>query len=525
MMTRRTGLRAAAESWMEGEKLNELTELYTPQEAWDELASVRQTYVRKHLAAYSGLHKELSATAEAGSFWKRRGKARIHVPLAADIASVSAGLLFGNAPRCRIYGETDNPKTDKSGKLAKSEKQVRLDAILRESLFESLIQEAAEVAAACGDIYLKCNWDEKELAYPSICYVGGDDAVPEYRFRRLVCVHFFTVIKKDRQNSTVWRLYERYEKGRILSAVFKGDTSNLGDEEASALEAYGIQPEVTVPGGGMMATHIPNARPSRVRKNEYGRSEFEGMRDMLDSLDETMSSWLRDIRLAKSRLIVPAEYLRKRQSKPVENLFSENRYTFEFDEDVETLVALDIVNDKDMKITPSQFSIRADEHAKTAEMLIRNIISMCGYSPQSFGLDIEGQAASGTALLIREKKSFSTRSRKLNYWSMPLERFLTSVLQLDSALYHQGGVKATDRVIVEFPDCMSTDISTMANAVKMMHDAQAASTEIKIKMLHPDWEEGEVKAEAQKVLTEYGTSDAAAIPGMGDLEKEAGDDA
>ena len=85
-------------------------------------------------------------------------------------------------------------------------------------------------------------------------------------------------------------------------------------------------------------------------------------------------------------------------------------------------------------------------------MLIRNIISMCGYSPQSFGLDIEGQAASGTALLIREKKSFSTRSRKLNYWSMPLERFLTSVLQLDSALYHQGGVKATDRVIVEFPD-------------------------------------------------------------------------
>ena len=291
------------------------------------------------------------------------------------------------------------------------------------------------------------------------------------------------------------------------------------------MEAYGIQPEVIVPGSGMMAVHVPNVRPSRVRKNEYGRSEFEGMRDMLDSLDETMSSWLRDIRLAKSRLIVPAEYLRKRQGKLAENMFSDNRYTFEFDEDVETLVALDIVNDKDMKITPSQFEIRADQHAKTAELLIRNIISMCGYSPQSFGLDIEGQAASGTALLIREKKSFSTRSRKLNYWSMPLERFLTSVLQLDSALYHQGGVKATDRVIVEFPDCMSTDISTMANAVKMMHDAQSASTEIKIKLLHPDWEEGEVKAEAQRVLKEYGTTDAAAIPGMGDLEKEVGDDA
>ena len=143
---------------------------------------------------------------------------------------------------------------------------------------------------------------------------------------------------------------------------------------------------------------------------------------------------------------------------------------------------------------------------------------MCGYSPQSFGLDIEGQAASGTALLIREKKSFSTRSKKLNYWSLPLERFLTSVLQLDNALYHQGGVIASDRVIVEFPDCMSTDISTMANAVKMMHDAQAASTEVKIKLLHPDWEEGEVKAEVARVIGEYGVANAAPVPGMGDLE-------
>ena len=185
-------------------------------------------------------------------------------------------------------------------------------------------------------------------------------------------------------------------------------------------------------------------------------------------------------------------------------------------------MALDIANDKDMKITPSQFAIRADEHAKTAELLIRQIISICGYSPQSFGLDINGQAASGTALLIREKKSFSTRSKKLNYWSMPLERFLTSVLQLDAALYHKGGVTSADRVIVEFPDCMSTDISTIANAVKMMHDAQAASTQIKVKLLHPDWEEGEVLEETARIMQEYGTPDPSAIANTGDLERETG---
>ena len=494
-------------------RLSELTEFFTPLEAWDELTAVRGEYVRKHWAAYSGLHKELAATAINGSFWKHRSKGKVHVPLAADIASVSANMLFGNAPRCRIY---DDVKKDNQT-CKKSTQQDRLDKILRENIFESLIQEAAEAAAACGDVYLKSNWDTDKLEYPSILYVDGRDAVPEYRFGRLVCVHFFTEIKTDRKSGKKWRLYERYEPGKILSDVFIGDSGTLGTESAADMEAYGIDPEVTVPGGGMMAVHIPNVKPSRVRKRDYGRSEFEGMRDMLDELDETFTSWFRDIRLAKSRLIVPAEYLRKRENQTADNMFSDNRYIWEFDEDVETLVALDIANDKDMKITPSQFEIRAEQHAKTADSLIRNIISMCGYSPQSFGLDIEGQAASGTALLIREKKSFSTRSKKLNYWSMPLERFLTSVLQLDGQLYHQGDIHNTDRVIVEFPDCMSTDITTMAGAVKMLHDAQAVSTYVKVKMTHPDWEEGEVQEEVNRIMQEFGTADPTAIAAAGDL--------
>ena len=264
-----------------------------------------------------------------------------------------------------------------------------------------------------------------------------------------------------------------------------------------------------------MAVHIPNMKPSRVRRTCYGRSEFEGMRDMLDALDEVYSSWIRDIRLAKSRLIVPAEFLRRRPSFGNEG--EDRHYTYEFDEDVETLVALDIANDSEMKITPSQFAIRADEHAKTAEALIRNIISMCGYSPQTFGLDIEGQASSGTALMIREKKSFSLRAKKLNYWSMPLENFLTAVLQLDAAVYHTPNVHASDRVVVEFPDSMSTDISTIAQAVQMMHNAQAVSTQTMVKLLHPDWEQGQVDEETERVLREFGVSGELPDIGQGDL--------
>lgn len=486
--------------------MSEMTGLFSPREAWDELSAERGWYVRKHRAAYSGVHEDLRATAVSGSFWARAGKAKVHVPIASDIASASADLLFGNPPRCRVYNDLTDEVEDG--------KQDRLDAILRESGFEGLLQEAAETAAVTGDVYLKCNWDAGALPCPTVAFVGGDDAVPEYRFGQLQCVHFFTDVKRERKTQKVWRLYERYERGRILSGIFCGDAADLGEEVPGALEAFGIDAETLVPGGGMMAVHIPNAKPSRVRKAEYGRSDFEGMRDMLDSLDEVYSSWMRDIRLAKSRLIVPAEFLRR---KPNFGSEGESRYTFEFDEDVETLVALDISNDTEMKITPSQFAIRAEEHAKTAEALVRNIISMSGYSPQTFGLDIQGQASSGTALLIREKKSFSMRSKKLNYWSMPLERFLTAVMRLDAEVYGEISAQEGDRVIIEFPDSMSTDLSTISQAVQLMHNAQAASTETMVKMLHPDWEQGQIEDEVRKVMEEYGVATMEPDAMQGDL--------
>lgn len=487
-----------------------MNDYLTPSEAWDELLSERRTYMRKHKAVYSGLHAELSSTALSGSFWKRKGKAKIHVPLAADIAAASADVLFGNPPRCRIYD--DEQETEEE------DKQNRLDLILRTSGFESLIQEAAEVDAVIGDVYLKCNWDSKKLDVPSIRYVSGEEALPEYRLGKLICVHFFTVIRTEPKSGRIWRMYERYEPGSIWSMVYCGDTSTLGVEHPDKLTDYGVEEYVAVPGGGMLAVHIPNMKPSRVRSQDYGRSEFEGMRDMLDSLDEAWSSWMRDIRLAKARMIVPAEFLRKRENSDGSGMFSDNRFSYEFDTDVEIYVALDIANDKNMNITPSQFLIRAQEHAETVEALIKNIISMCGYSPQTFGIDINGQASSGTALMIREKKTYQMRSKKLNYWSQPLETFLTAVLHLDAEIYHIPNVHPTDRVIVDFPEAMSTDISTMASAVKMMHDAQAITTKTAIKMLHPDWEQGQIDEEAEQALLEFGVSEPSAVATMGDLE-------
>lgn len=496
---------------------NSLSTFLTPKQAWDELQTYKTKYYRKYAAAYGGERTELAYTAENGTFWKRNGKCRIHVPVAADIAATSSDLLFSEEPRFTCFDEETEDNDSRN--------QQRLDELIAANNVHGLLNEAAETNAALGDVYLKLNSRPDEVDHPILTITQGDCAWPEYVLGVLKCIHFFDELRRDSQKDAVWRIYERYEHGKIVMAIFKGSSSDLGTEDRTGmLEQLGYEPEMVTPIQDMMAVHIPNIKPNRVyRSSVHGRSDYDGLRDMMDSLDETYSSWMRDIRLAKARLIVPAEYLRRKAS----DMFKDNEYTYEFDEDVETLVALDIDPQYagTSPITPSQFAIRAGEHAATCADLMRNIITIAGYSPQSFGIGIEGNAQSGTALHIREKKSFNTQGKKQTYWKSPLEKIMTAMVHLDVALFPGKGSEADDAVKVHFADNMANDISTTSSSIEMLNRAAAISTEIKVQMLHPDWTKKQISEEVERLKVESGLSMQEPDLLLGDLDNpNAGND-
>ena len=482
----------------------------TPQQAWDELMRYRSVYYRKYIAAYNGERLELSATSDRGMFWSRAGKAKIHVPIAADIAQTSRDMLFSEEPAFTCYDEATEDN--------ESAQQHRLDELVSLNGLHSKLNEAAESCSALGDVFLKLNWFPEKFDFPVISVVQGDSAWAEYLFGQLQCLHLFSVLRCDFNTNTVFRLYERYETGRIISAVFKGGMESLGLElPEEYLAQFGLTRETVAPINELLAVHIPNMKPNRFfRSGDRGRSDFDGLRNLMDSLDEAYSSWMRDIRLAKARLIVPAEYLRRR---PTDMFNGDNRFTYEFDEDVETLVALDIDTDKaGTGITPSQFAIRSTEHAATCLDLLKNIVSIAGYAPQTFGMEIDGNAQSGTALHIREKKSFNTRGKKQTYWKTPLEKIMTALVHLDAALFPGRGSEGDDEVKVRFADSISNDLSTMSNALAMLNSASAISTEMKVQMLHPDWTQKQIAEEVERVKQQTGLAMDAPDMGLGDFE-------
>ena len=481
----------------------------SPQEAFEEILRRRRLYYDGCSAVYGGDRALLTRTGERDSFWRRPGKAKLHVPVAADIASTSAQLLFGEEPRYQISCGADPGRA--------GEKTRRLNEIARRNSLSARLTEAAESAAALGEVFLKVSWSEA-CDCPIIGVRQADASLAEYGAHDLTGIHFFQTVGQGDRKGTVLRVWEAYEPGRVRMALFSGTEAELGTREGdSALEALGFQAECVPPVEDMLAVHIPNLRPNRLlRTSSMGRSDLEGLRGLMDALDEAYTSWMRDIRLGKSRLIVPAEYLRRRP----EDLFREGQYTFEFDEDVETLVALDIDTSRTgAGIVPSQFAIRTREHMETCGHLLRAILTLAGYSPQTFGLDIAGSAESGTALHLRERRSHETRGKKATYWKGPLESLLSAVIRLDGEMYSRL-FDSDDAVSVTFPTPSASDLSGTASAVSLLRGCGLLSVREGVGMVHPDWvpalvDEEVGRLEGEKAGEARGGTDGESTSGAG----------
>ena len=251
--------------------------------------------------------------------------------------------------------------------------------------------------------------------------------------------------------------------------------------------------DVLTPIDSILCVYIPNILPNRLERNSpLGRSDYLGIEGLMDSLDETFSSWMRDIAISQGKILVPGEYLGK----------DSKGFRYNLDKMVYAKLDVDPVS-QDSKITPVQFAIRANEFETTCLNLLERIIVGAGYSPQSMGLSIGGRAESGTALNIRERRSFITKNKKESYW----EGSLKKIVKLMLAIYKtelNGSVEVDVNITTQFSDSLSNDISETSAALQQISAAMAASTETKVRMLHSEWSEAEIEAEVERIIQENG---------------------
>ncbi|XXZ49901.1 phage portal protein [Streptomyces cavourensis] len=415
---------------------------------------------------------------------------QLHIPLPGDIATASADLLFSEPPEFTV----DDTAT-----------QDRLDELAAADGIANTLLEAAEVAAALGGVYLRVTWDRSLAGRPLLTTVHPDAAVPEWRWGHLAAVTFWREVAAD--SVTVWRHLERHSPGRIEHGLYQGSADSLGvrvpltehPEVAALADSLGPDGDAIETGIDLLtAAYCPNIRPHRKhRGSPFGRSDYSApLYDLFDALDTTWTSWIRDLRLARARLLVPDGYLRDHGPG--------RGASFDDDREIWTLLNIPPTEQGGAGITLNQFEIRVDEHERTSTAITRQAVMSAGYSAATFGLGDQGAALTATEIKARERKSLITRGKKVRYWSPPVADMLYMLLLIDRTLFTPRIVP--ERPNVTFGDSITEDASSLGQTLTLLQQAQAVSTETKVRMLHPEWDATAVQAEVDRILTETGAA-------------------
>jgi A118 family predicted phage portal protein len=426
-------------------------------------------------------------------FWQRKAvtgdktkaTAQLHAPLAGDIAAVSADLLFGDAVQL-THTNTDV--------------QARLEDITETLGLENMFAEAAEIAAATGGVYLRPVWDTEFTDHPISRAHDQRSAVPDFRFGQLVAVTLWEELPGT-DATVVFRHLERHEKGLILHGLYQGTKTELGTQIPlnNHPSTTDLEPAVVLGGrlaGRMLVSYVPNALPNRRGVKPIGRADWDGpAEDFLDALDETWTSMMRDIRLGQARIIVPDEWLKASGGRPGTAAL--------LDIDTEAFVGLNIDGgiDKVLKPEMTQAALRISDHIDATLGLTERIVSAAGYSPQTFGLQIEGSAQSGTALRIREGKTDKTVSKKQRYWQPALAEHATTLLDIDAEIFSRPVDLGLDRVKVVWPE-LERDPAEQATWIQSLRTAQAMSIEQAVRAGQPHLDDDAVTEEVDRIRAE-----------------------
>lgn len=437
---------------------------------------------------------------------------KLHLPIAADIATTSARLLFGEDLSYTCAPDTPDTVV------------ARLQELVTKGGLPRVLLEGAETASALTGAYLRITWDPELADMPFPTVVAPDSAIPTFRHGRLVKVAFpralGTSTLTSAPDSAVWRHIESHEPGNrrtgqtgiIRHELWLGTDDKLGRlvpltehqdtiQWAASPDAGGVNEDGVVATGyvGLTAVYIPNITPQRGKWRKhaigacYGRSDFDGITDAMDAADETVTSLMRDIRHGKSRLITPSTMLER--GGPGQGA--------EFNLDQEVFVGLETPDANASTITQNQFEIRTQEHLDALYAILRFAYNGAGYSPSTFGLSEDGAAATATEINARERKTMSTREAKTRLWTPAIEEFLKALLAVD--VYWFGGPGVAE-VSVEFPAAVNPTLAEIASSVQILRAAEAASTRTLVAMAHPDWDDAQVDAEVELIHTESGRS-------------------
>ncbi len=454
--------------------------------------ATRATHVRNGQQMQGGL-----VGAATRMFWGRpvpadENRARLHVPAPADLAALASDLVFAEPPEVKLE------KTLRASVKA----QDRLDLIANGDEAHATYNQMGELKSALGAVALVARWDTEVADHVWLEPSAADVIIPTFRMGRMVeCTLWSEYVK----GHVYYRHLEHHGIGYIEHALFEGKENNLGRRvplntipETATYAGLVNQASVIETGiDRLTAIYNKNMPTAAWRKKgvlaNTGRSDFAQLHPLFDWLDETFSSWMRDLRLGAGRVLVPEAALD----------YNGLGQGASFDMGRELFVGLNMPGKPgEVAFDKVQFEIRVEQHERTAFGIYREILRKAGFSQSAWGDYAGERQQTATEVDAKDKASERTRDKKILQERVGIARAASVALEIDGLVFPGKGGGRFDQPTVVFPDVSQEDPEKLARTLTLLDAASAVSLEQKVRRANPDWEDDQITAEVAAIRAE-----------------------
>lgn len=416
-------------------------------------------------------------------------------PVPRMISGAKAHLLYGEPATYTAASERD---------------QERLDYIVTQNDLDTESQRGVKVSSSEGEVWGRILVRPDLLDVPIIELESRRSVIPHFSGRFVIGATF--VCEWAIGEVEVMRLFESYEPGVILAALFRGTRNRLGNPYG--LDQFpptaGMAPVIETGVPAPLCAFIPNSLDSNPTR---GFSDYQGLEERFLGINRATTIGDSNTELAgKKRALLDAEYTGPGGTTNLgDDVF------------IRTSQQSELGAEKPLQML--EYGYDASQITQWLDHLIDSTLTFGGAAPQLVGRQLDGAAVSGTALRLKMVHSLLEASGSGRYQDKGYTRLLHYAQMLDSRPVGNLGFgrkwsKPDEKPTVERGDALPRDDQEAAAYVATLVGAEAISIEERLAFLHPEWTEDQITEEKARLDAEAKAKMPVIPPGFGDFEAE-----
>lgn len=349
-----------------------------------------------------------------------------------------------------VWGEECTVNVSIEGRESTEENPDPLNEFIQETLcknaFREKMQESIEECLALGGSALKV-WSESrhdengneipETRKIMIGYAMADQFVPiawdNARVTEGVFVsriakagYYYTRLEWHKWNGTTYVISNELYRSEIQKGTIPGETQDILGVRYPLSEIYPyIDEETVVPVEDSLFCYWRTPIANNLDDNSpLGMSIYGNALETLHALDICYDSFVREFRLGKKRIIVPARAVRSVVDPQTGRLA---RY---FDANDETYEALASDTPDDLKITDNSVALRVDEHVAAINAFLSILCLQTGFSAGTFTFDQHTGLKTATEVVSENSKTYKTIKTVQNQLRPAIEHLVRNIIDV-----------------------------------------------------------------------------------------------